>query len=301
MALRFAKVHGLGNDFLMMDFRAGDPAPTPATPAGAIALCDRKFGVGGDGLLIARPASAGVAADVRMQILNSDGSEAEMCGNGIRAFAKHMYDHDAGLRRPVLQVETLAGVLACSITTGADGKVASVSVEMGRPRLERAEIPMLGAPGRVVDEPIEVAGRGFRATGVSMGNPHAVCFVAESGAEQRALCEQYGPALERHAAFPKKTNAEFAHVVSETEIVLWVFERGCGITSACGTGACATAVAGALTGRTPAGREITLRLPGGPMWITVAKDLSGVLMRGPATHVYDAELDVTALLGQRAD
>jgi len=168
---------------------------------------------------------------------------------------------------------------------------------MGAPRLERAEIPMTGGEGRCVDEPIELGGRQFRVTGVSMGNPHAVCFVAESGAEQRALCEQYGPLLERHDWFPKKTNAEFAHVVSETEVVLWVYERACGITSACGTGACATAVAGALTGRTPAGKEITLRLPGGTMWITVAKDLSGVRMRGPASHVFDAELDLAEVLG----
>jgi diaminopimelate epimerase len=294
--LPFFKYHGLGNDFVVVDLRGGDPAPSPQDPAAALAICDRRFGVGGDGVLAILPAREG-GADARMRVINADGSEAEMCGNGLRCVAKHLFDRDPALRREVIRIETGAGVLACGVTAGADGLAGTVSVEMGRPRLLRREIPMAGAPEeRCLEQPLEVAGRTFRLTAVSMGNPHAVAFVDEAGGALRAVAEAHGPALETHPWFPQRTNAEFARVLSPAEIELVVWERGCGITSACGTGACATATAACLTGRAAPGTEITVRLPGGPLAITVAPDYGGVTMRGPATLVYEATLDVAALL-----
>jgi diaminopimelate epimerase len=285
MSLRFTKYEGLGNDFVIVDLRAGEPSPTPNDPAAARRLCDRRFGIGGDGVLAILPASD---ADARMRVLNADGSEAEMCGNGIRCVAKFLHDRDPSLRRESLRIATGAGVLTCAITRGADGLADTVAVDMGRPRLTRAEIPMTGAGAeRCLEQKIELGGRTFSVTGVSMGNPHAIAFVDESGPALRALAERHGPSLETHAWFPRKTNAEFARVISPREIELVVWERGCGITLACGTGACATAVAAALTGRAPAGTPITVRLLGGPLEITVAADYSNVLMRGPARLAFE--------------
>lgn len=294
MTLTFSKYHGLGNDFVVVDLRAGEPWPTPNDLAAARALCDRRFGVGADGVLPILPSAV---ADARMRVLNSDGSEAEMCGNGIRCVAKHLYDRDPALRKATIRIETGAGVLACGVTPGADGRAATVSVEMGRPRLTRGEIPMTGDAGeRCLEQAIDLGGRSFRVTAVSMGNPHAVTFVDETGEALQAVAERYGRALETHPSFPQKTNAEFARVISPTEIDLVVWERGCGLTLACGTGACATAVAACLTGRAEPGRELTIRLLGGPLAITVARDDGGVTMRGPAALVYDATIDLAALL-----
>jgi diaminopimelate epimerase len=299
----FAKYHGLGNDFLVVDLRAGAPAPSPESADLAKILCDRRFGVGGDGVLAILPASA-EGADCRMRVINSDGSEAEMCGNGIRCVAKHLYEHDATLRKDEIRIETLAGVLACGIRADKRDKVASVSVAMGRPRLTRAEIPMVRTVGaadrdneRCVEYTMTIGGRALAITAVSMGNPHAVAFVPEKGDELRALATRLGPQLETHDWFPRRTNAEFAHVHAPDNIELVVWERGCGITLACGTGACATAVAACLTGRSQAGKPIQVWLPGGPLTITVAEDYSEVTMNGPAAHVFDARIDLAALLG----
>jgi diaminopimelate epimerase len=273
--LAFAKYQGLGNDFLVVD--------EAVTPAAAQALCDRRFGVGGDGVLMILPAQAG--ADARMQILNADGSEAEMCGNGIRCVAKELYD-SGRVRKTTLRIETRAGTLACTLQTGADGKVDTVAVEMGRPRRERETLA----------EAVTVDGRRFELACVSMGNPHAISFV--TGAEPlRPMAESYGPPLERHEWFPKRTNVEFARVSADgREIELVVWERGCGITLACGTGACATAAAAVMTGRAKGGRELTVNLLGGPLGITVAEDLSGITMRGPARLAFRGQCDVAALL-----
>jgi diaminopimelate epimerase len=293
--MQIAKYHGLGNDFVVVDLRAGEPSPTPNDFEAARVICDRRFGVGSDGVLPILPPRV-PDADARMRVLNSDGSEAEMCGNGIRCVAKHLYDRDPAMRKPVIRIDTGAGVLACAITAGKDGLAESVSVEMGRPRLLRGEIPMTGAAGeRCQEQSLDLAGRAFAITAVSMGNPHAIAFVDERGAALRALAERHGPALETHPSFPRKTNAEFARVAGPRELELVVWERGCGITFACGTGACATAVAAALTGRCPPGQEITVRLLGGPLAITVAADLAGVTMRGPATLVFEASLDLAEL------
>jgi diaminopimelate epimerase len=315
--MRFAKYHGLGNDFLVVDLRHVPAAEAEAaqTPASVIAVCDRQFGVGGDGVLAVLPSSS---ADIRMRVLNSDGSEAEMCGNGIRCVAKDMFDR-GGLRKPEITIDTGAGRLTCAID--AEGSVArSVTVAMGRPRLLRGEIPMTGPAGeRCIGQPLEIAGVSRLVTCVSMGNPHAVTFVDErsesrgwgpdgfaggAGARPREidsredtmkLATTIGPAIERHAWFPRRTNAEFAYVKSRTEIDLAVWERGCGITLACGTGACATAVAAILTGRADEATPIRVNLPGGTLEITVMAGLTEVAMKGPARHVFDSEVALDQL------
>jgi len=255
-------------------------------------VCDRHFGVGGDGILAILP---GIEGDARMRVLNADGSEAEMCGNGIRCVAKVLYESDPALRKPVLEIDTGAGLLACEMTASG-GHVDSVTVEMGRPRFTRDEIPLApGGAARVTRESIGAEGRTFRFTAVSMGNPHAVIFVDDAGEDLMALATKYGPALETAPTFPRRTNVEFARVRKDGEIDLVVWERGCGITLACGTGACATGVAAAVEERLPRGREVPVHLPGGTLFITVAPDDSGVRMRGPAKTVFRSELDLAAL------
>lgn len=290
--MRFAKYHGLGNDFLVVDLRHVSAAEAEAAqaPANVIAVCDRQFGVGGDGVLAVLPSTT---ADLRMRVLNSDGSEAEMCGNGIRCVAKEMFDR-GGLRKSEIAIDTGAGRLTCAIDAQA-GIARSVTVAMGKPRLLRGEIPMTGPSGeRCIGQPLEIAGVSRPVTCVSMGNPHAVTFL-DSRDDTMKLATTIGPAIEHHAWFPRRTNAEFAHVVSRTEIDLAVWERGCGITLACGTGACATAVAAILTGRADEATPIRVNLPGGTLEITVMAGLTEVAMKGPARHVFDSEVALDQL------
>jgi diaminopimelate epimerase len=294
--LPFTKVEGLGNDFVVVDLRGARATTPEATavqdPETVRRVCDRHFGVGADGILAVLPGTSG---DARMRVLNADGSEAEMCGNGIRCVAKYLYEADPALRRPVLKIDTGAGLLACEMTA-KDGRVDSVTVEMGRPRFTRDEIPVApGGTARVTREPIVVPlaqGREFRFTAVSMGNPHAVIFIDDPAEDLMALATKYGPSLETSPTFPRRTNVEFARVRKDGEIDLVVWERGCGITLACGTGACGTAVAAAVEERLPRGKEIIVHLPGGPLGITVASDDSGVRMRGPAKTVFRSELEL---------
>jgi diaminopimelate epimerase len=216
-----------------------------------------------------------------------------MCGNGLRCAVKFVYERDPALARDRLTIDTGAGPLTCRVEA-ADGVVDSVSVDMGRPRLARRDVPMTGPPDEhCVQAPLVVDGRELRITGVSMGNPHAVCFVDESGPALLALARRLGPGLEVHEWFPRKANIDFAHALGPDRIQLAVWERGCGITLACGTGASATAVAAVLTGRAPAGphgTDIAVELPGGELSIRVAPDLGGVEMRGPARHVFDVDV-----------
>jgi len=292
--MRFAKYHGLGNDFLVVDLRAASAAEAALAqdPQRVVALCDRQFGVGGDGVLAVLPSDR---ADARMRVLNSDGSEAEMCGNGLRCVVKELHDR-GGLARPELAIETGAGVLRCAIEAEA-GVARSVTVAMGAPRLLRGEIPMTGPAGeRCLEQPLELPGEPARAlTCVSMGNPHAVAFVA-SRDEAWRLARGIGPAIEHHAWFPNRTNAELAHVRSPREIDLVVWERGCGITLACGTGACATVVAAVLTGRAAEATPVRVHLPGGTLEITVLAGLANVQMTGPAAHVFDGDVDPTRIV-----
>ena len=297
--LAFSKYQGLGNDFLVVDLRDVSPDPSPEKLVDgqfplARALCDRRYGVGGDGVLtLSAPTSPEAVATMR--VLNADGSEAEMCGNGLRCVAKHLLQAQSG-RPTVVVVDTKAGPLRCTGEWQQDA-VVSVSVDMGRPRLTRHEVPMTGpATESCIEVPIELADAAPAITAVSMGNPHAITFVSEHGDALHSLAVRLGPQLETHANFPSRTNAEFAHIRDRTHLELWVWERGCGITQACGTGACATAVAACLTGRADLETEIEVQLPGGPLFITVARDYQTVLMRGPAVHVFDGTAELSELL-----
>jgi diaminopimelate epimerase len=292
--MRFEKYEGLGNDFLVVDLRDGDTTPSTQDPGIVKALCDRHFGVGGDGVLAVLPPTSD-SADARMRVLNADGSEAEMCGNGLRCVVKHLAQHDPSLSKNALTIDTGAGPLTCEVTRDGD-EVTAVTVDMGRPRLTREEIPMSG-PGdeRCIEAPYDARGRELLLTGVSMGNPHAITFVEESRDQLRPLAERLGPGIETSDWFPQKTNVEFARVNSPTDIDLVVWERGVGITLACGTGACATAVAACLTGRAEVDTEITIHLLGGDLAITVAPDYRTVFMRGPAKHVFTGDADLAAL------
>jgi diaminopimelate epimerase len=291
MPLPFVKAEGTGNDFVVVDLRPGRAAasasgPSPQDPETVRAICDRHFGVGADGVLAILPSTTG---DARMRVLNADGSEAEMCGNGLRCVAKVLYESDPALRRPTLNIETGAGVLACTLEV-VGGLVQTVTEEMGRPRLTRSEIPLHPAGDtRALREAIRARDREFRFTGVSMGNPHAVIFV-DGDDDLRALAEGYGPTLEVADRFPRRTNVEFARVRGrEIELVVW--ERGSGLTLACGTGACATVVAACLEERLTPGVETQVHLPGGTLAITVAPDYSGVRLRGPARIAFQGTLD----------
>ena len=297
----FSKVEGLGNDFVVVDLRPGAPAANAAealqTPSVVRGVCDRHFGVGADGVLAILP---GVQGDARMRVLNADGSEAEMCGNGIRCVAKVLFEDDPTLRKGVIRIDTGAGVLDCAVNA-QNAEVATVAVQMGRPRLLRSEIPMGGeGPEPVVRSRMSISDYDFEFTAVSMGNPHVVIFVDDHTLDLRHLATTYGPRIENAPLFPKRTNVEFARVRGE-EIDLVVWERGCGITLACGTGACATVVAAYLEGRLPGNQEIPVHLLGGTLYITV--DTGGqpsegnpqmqpaeVTMRGPARRVFTANL-----------
>jgi diaminopimelate epimerase len=219
--------------------------------------------------------------DVRMRIFNSDGSEAEMCGNAIRCVAKYMYEHNI-TKKEKIRVVTLAGIIIPELIL-ADGVVKSVRVDMGEPRLERPEIPMAGPPGRVVGEALAVGDLNFDITAVSMGNPHCVIFVPDA---DRVPLREIGSRIEKHNAFPRKTNVEFVQVLDRSEVIMKVWERGAGETMACGTGACAAAVACALNGLT--GRRVTVHLKGGYLLIEWAED-NHVYMTGPAAEVFTGD------------
>ncbi|MFQ5893074.1 MAG: diaminopimelate epimerase, partial [Nitrospinota bacterium] len=239
---------------------------------------DRHFGVGSDGLILILPSKR---ADLRMRMFNADGSEAEMCGNGIRCLAKYAYERSLARKRRIT-VETKAGVLTLANTVRG-GTVRAVRVDMGRPRLERREVPMRGRSGRVVEEPLSVDGVTYVVTALSMGNPHCVTFVERL---DRFPVGEVGPKIERHRRFPQRTNAEFVEVRSRGEVAIRTWERGAGETLACGTGASAVCVAGVLTGRTE--RAITAHLLGGSLELEWADD-DHVYMTGPAEEVFTGE------------
>ena len=280
-ALRFTKMHGLGNDYIFVNGMS-ERLPRVSLPRLARALSDRHFGIGADGLILVLPSRS---AQFRMQVFNADGSEAEMCGNGIRMFARYVYEH--GLTRDrELAVETLAGVIRPRLMVRG-GRVASVRVDMGEPRLERSEIPMRGKPGRVIGEALRVDGERYEVTAVSMGNPHCVIFVKEVAEFPVA---RVGPAIERHRAFPRRTNVEFVQVLGRSALRMRVWERGAGETLACGTGACATLVAAVLNGK--ADRKATVHLPGGDLKIEWRASDNRVYMTGPAEEVFCGEITV---------
>jgi diaminopimelate epimerase len=288
--MRFVKMHGIGNDYVYVDcFRQ----PEPSDPAAlSRAISDRHFGVGSDGLILVCRSSV---ADARMRMFNADGSESEMCGNGIRCVAKLVHDHGLSANNP-LTIETGRGVLTLHLST-TGGKVDTVRVDMGEPILEPRLIPVELPGPRVVDHPLPLKGDNLeqtlfggagvdpRMTCVSMGNPHMVVYCKDVG--RLPLERELGPMLETLPCFPRKVNVHFVQVVSKDEAIMRTWERGSGITLACGTGACAVCVAGVLSGRT--GRRLRAHLPGGSLELEWSERDNHVFMTGPATEVFTGE------------
>lgn len=301
--MKFTKMQGLGNDYVYvncLEEQVDNPSET------ARYVSDRHFGVGSDGLILIRPSDV---ADFEMEMYNADGSRGEMCGNGIRCVAKYVYDH--GLTdKTSISVETLGGIKYLDLTV-EDGKVALVRVDMGTPGILAEEIPILcesvteecvvdedsvlggecatehgGEPKRrVIDEPIVVDGMEYRITGVSMGNPHAVVYLEDL---EGLDIETIGPKFENHERFPKRINTEFVRVIDRETIEMRVWERGSGETLACGTGACAAAVASILNGL--AKRKVTVKLPGGELLVEWEEESGKVYMTGPAVTVFEGEI-----------
>lgn len=279
MAINFTKYHGLGNDFILIDNRSSS-SPV-ITPEQAVQLCDRHFGIGANGVIFALPGENGT--DYTMRIFNSDGSEPEMCGNGIRCLAAFLADLEGISRtKDSYRIHTLAGVITPQLMP--DGQV---KVDMGLPRLLAGEIPttLAAADAKVINQPLEVAGKSWDVTCVSMGNPHCITFVEDVAA---IALESIGPQFENHPVFPQKTNTEFIQVVSRDYVKMRVWERGAGITLACGTGACASLVAGVLTGKCD--RFATVELPGGPLEIEWSEIDQRVYMTGPAERVFQGQI-----------
>ena len=277
--MRFTKMHGLGNDYVYVNcFKEKVEHPSEV----ARFVSDRHFGIGSDGLIMINPSKV---ADFEMEMYNADGSRGEMCGNGIRCVAKYVYDY--GLTdKTSISVETLGGIKYLDLTI-KDGKVALVKVDMGKPELKPERIPIVSDEERVVNEPIIVGGMEYRMTGVSLGNPHVVVYVKDL---EGVKIEHVGPKFENHERFPKRVNTEFAKVLDRKTVEMRVWERGSGETLACGTGACAVAVASILNGMTE--DQVTVKLLGGDLLIEWDQDADRVYMTGPATVVYDGEIAI---------
>lgn len=280
--MKFTKIHGLGNDYVYVNcFEEKIDNP----PAVARFVSDRHFGIGSDGLIMINPSKT---ADFEMEMYNADGSRGEMCGNGIRCVAKYVYDY--GLTdKTQISVETLGGIKYLDLTV-EDGKVSLVKVDMGKPELEADLIPIISEREQVIDEPIEVDGKEYHMTGVSMGNPHAVIYVDDvKGLDM----EKIGPKFENHERFPKRINTEFVHCIDRQTVEMRVWERGSGETLACGTGACAVAVSSILNNLTDT--RVTVKLLGGDLQIEWDREKDRVFMTGPATVVFDGVIDITEI------
>lgn len=273
--VKFTKMHGIGNDYVYVNcFNETIKAPSAVSKY----VSDRHFGVGSDGLILIKPSKV---ADFQMDMYNADGSQGEMCGNGIRCVAKYVYDY--GLTdKTNISVETLAGIKHLDLTI-ENGKVALVKVNMGSPELVPEKIPVVAEGERAIDVPLEVKGKTYQMNGVSMGNPHCVIFMEEDVRELDL--ESMGPDFENHKRFPKRINTEFVNVLDENTLRMRVWERGSGETLACGTGACATAVAAILNGLVQ--KEVTVKLLGGDLKIQWNGSDAPVYMTGPATTVFD--------------
>ncbi len=272
--ISFVKMHGLGNDFILIDCMKQNLSEPEKF---AIHYCNRRFGIGADQLLLLYPSNI---ADFKMRIFNADGSEVEMCGNGIRCFAKYVWDR--GLSdKETLSVETLAGI----IKPKKIGEL--VQVDMGVPEFQPDKIPVDAETEKAFDLLIEIAGWHAKLNCLSMGNPHAVIFLEED--PKNFAVSKYGPIIENHPIFPKRTNVEFAYVKNREEIIMRVWERGAGETLACGTGACATAVASMVKGYT--NKKVTVHLLGGDLVIEWA-DNGHVYMTGPAEEVFEGTVRV---------
>ncbi|HKZ15873.1 MAG TPA: diaminopimelate epimerase [Geobacteraceae bacterium] len=278
--MKFTKMQGAGNDYVYVNCfeeKVGNPAEV------AIKVSNRNFGIGSDGLILIMPSDV---ADVRMRMFNSDGSESEMCGNGIRCVAKYAYDHGIVAKKEIT-AETGAGILTLQLFPNDRNKIEKVRVNIGPPRLTRKEIPMLGdADNKVVNEPLNILHTTFHITCASMGNPHCIIFVDDV---ENFPVEKYGPLIENHDLFPRRTNVEFVQVLSRSEVRQRTWERGAGETLACGTGASAVTVAAVLNGLTE--KKIVNHLSGGDLEMEWAEDGS-VYMTGPAVEVFKGEIEV---------
>jgi diaminopimelate epimerase len=275
--MRFTKMHGCGNDYVYVDCFREQPPKDPAKLS--VAVADRHFGVGGDGLILICPSET---ADARMRMFNADGSEAEMCGNGLRCVAKYVFDHGIAPREK-LAIETGRGILHVELEVSGS-KANRVRVNMGEPILVSAKIPATLPGDPPVNVPLAVGGETFAVTCVSMGNPHCITFVD-------AITDRHvhgvGPLVEKHPAFPRRTNVEFIKVNRRDDVTMRVWERGSGETLACGTGACAVCVAGVLTGRTD--RRVVVHLLGGDLELLWSEADNHVYMTGPAQEVFSGE------------
>jgi diaminopimelate epimerase len=286
MKISFVKMHGLGNDFILTDCLNKSLGDSSFLSYLAKKLCDRNFGIGADGLILILPSSK---ADLRMRIFNFDGSEAQMCGNGIRCFAKYAYENKL-ISKNKFAVETLAGIITPELIFQdlKNKKVLRIKVNMGTPKLRRRETPMNGEDTpKVVNETLKInLEQTFKITCVSMGNPHCIIFVDDV---QSIPVDEIGPKIENHSFFPEKTNVEFIHILNRKEINFRVWERGVGETLACGTGACAALVAAVLNNKTD--RKATIHLQGGDLDIQWAND-GNIYMTGPVELVFRGEMTI---------
>ena len=275
-------MHGLGNDFIVIDGLSQRVSEVDFSKE-AVFLCDRNFGIGADGVILVLPSTH---SDFKMSIFNADGSEPQMCGNGIRCFARFVYENSL-TDKVVFSVETLAGVIVPSLVV-EDGKIQAIEVDMGLPILERGRIPILGEPKDkpVIHESLSVDGKSYPITCVSMGNPHCVTFVEDL---KRIALNEIGPKFEHHPSFPERTNTEFVQIISRSEAGMLVWERGSGATLACGTGACAVLVAGVLNNLLD--RKALIHLPGGDLIIEWQED-DRIMMTGPAETVFKGEIQL---------
>lgn len=271
--IQFTKMHGIGNDYVYINCMQSVPDNLPSL---AIEMSDRHKGIGGDGIILILPDET---ADCMMRIFNADGSEAQMCGNGIRCVAKYVYDNGLVKKNP-LTVNTRAGIKIINLEIDDNDKVVMATVDMGAPILEAAEIPIKGT-GRIIESQINVDNDTYLMTAVSMGNPHGVIFVDEVN-DHHVLVN--GPKLERHEMWPERANIEFVRVIDRHTVEMRVWERGSGETLACGTGSCATAVAAVITGRCD--WPVTIKLLGGDLVIDSDPSTGHILMTGPAETVF---------------
>ncbi|KAB1438101.1 diaminopimelate epimerase [Candidatus Galacturonibacter soehngenii] len=284
--MKFTKMQGLGNDYVYVNCLI-EKIDNPSEVAKLVS--DRHFGIGSDGLILIKPSDI---ADFKMEMYNADGSQGEMCGNGIRCVAKYVYDYKL-TDKTSISVETLAGIKYLDLTI-KDGKAVQIKVNMGSPILTPADIPVIATGEQVVNEPIEVAGKTYHMTCVSMGNPHAVIYMEDvKGLD----LEKIGPDFENHERFPKRINTEFVKIMDRKTIEMRVWERGSGETLACGTGACATAVASILNGLTD--NEVTIRLLGGDLLVEWNQVENMVYMTGPAEIVFEGEISLIHETGNK--
>jgi diaminopimelate epimerase len=281
--MKFSKLQGLGNDYIVIDEMQKTIIPEEKKGIVAKTLCQQKFSIGADGILFVCPPTH-AEADIRMRIFNADGSEAEMCGNGIRCFAKYVYEKGI-LKKSQMKVETLAGIKVPTLTI-TSGKVASIRVDMGMPQFLRSEIPMKGPNSKVINEELKVKNDKYSVTCLSVGNPHCVIYVEDLD----KLNIEQGRLIEHHEVFPKKINVEFVKVLNKGEIKMRVWERGVGETLACGTGSCAAAVASVLNKYTD--RKVLVHLLGGDLEIFWDETTNHVYMIGTAAYVFDGEIDL---------